>query len=48
MALDDVSTADLLAELQRRVECADKKERRTIFIGEFVQPRERPPAQRGR
>lgn len=33
MALDDVSTADLMAEIERRVHCAEKKERRTIFIG---------------
>ena len=33
MALDDVSTADLLSEISRRVDCAEKKERRTIFIG---------------
>eukprot|EP00937_MAST-01D_sp_MAST-1D-sp2_P002163 g2163.t1 len=31
--LDDISTKDLLAELQRRVECGEKQERRTIFIG---------------
>ena len=33
MALDDVSTTDLLAEIERRVYCAEKKDRRTIFVG---------------
>ena len=31
--LSEIPTDGLLAELQRRVECADKKETRTIFIG---------------
>ncbi|KAG6580284.1 adenylate kinase [Phytophthora cinnamomi] len=33
MTLAAVPTASLLAELQKRIECASKKERRTIFIG---------------
>jgi len=31
--LSDVSTADLLAEVQRRVDCQKKPDRRLIFIG---------------
>jgi len=31
--LGDVSTEALMAEVQRRIECAKKPERRTIFIG---------------
>jgi len=31
--LADISTADLFAEVQRRVDCANKPERRLIFIG---------------
>lgn len=33
MSLAAVPTASLLSELQKRIECANKKERRTIFIG---------------
>jgi hypothetical protein len=31
--LSGIPTDGLLAELQRRVECADKKDTRTVFIG---------------
>ncbi|KAF4031634.1 adenylate kinase [Phytophthora infestans] len=33
MSLAAVPTTSLLSELQKRIECANKKERRTIFIG---------------
>jgi hypothetical protein len=39
--LGEVSTEALMAEVQRRIECAKKPERRTIFIG----PRKRNRAQ---
>jgi hypothetical protein len=39
MSLAAIPTASLLSELQKRIECANKKERRTIFIGT------RPPLQ---
>lgn len=32
-SLAAVPTNSLLAELQKRIDCAAKKERRTIFIG---------------
>lgn len=31
--LENVKTKDLLAEIQRRSDCAEKKVRRTVFIG---------------
>jgi adenylate kinase len=33
MQLATISTADLLSELHRRVNCAERKETRTIFVG---------------
>ena len=33
IALQSIPTNALLSEIQRRVDCAEKKERRTIFIG---------------
>lgn len=32
-SLAKVTTEQLLAELQRRLKCADKPEKKTIFIG---------------
>jgi hypothetical protein len=32
--LAEVGTADLLAEVQRRLDCADKPEKRIILVGE--------------
>ena len=34
--LVDVSTDDLLAEVQRRMHCMDKPEKRVIMVGETV------------
>jgi hypothetical protein len=36
MDLSEIPTDGLLQELQRRVECADKKDTRTIFIGRIT------------
>jgi hypothetical protein len=35
-SLAGIPTNQLLSELQKRIECASKKERRTIFIGAFL------------
>lgn len=35
-SLAKVATADLMAELQRRLNCAEKKEKNTIFIGNLL------------
>ena len=36
MDLADVTTDDLLAEVQRRMHCMDKPEKRVIMVGEIL------------
>ena len=42
--LSDIGTADLLAEVQRRLECQDKPEKRLILVGKGVGERSPIPA----
>lgn len=36
VSLAKVPTEQLLSELQRRLNCSEKEEKRTIFIGELL------------
>lgn len=36
-SLAKVSTEHLIEEIQRRLRCANKQEKKTIFIGKYVQ-----------